>query len=218
MHFCLYFTQKCIQLFVANLWYVGIYVSFITGLVTQCAVHYINSWGMFSDLRVYEVHTYCFMTSQHVSLKYEMIFPRPLLFDSSHFFYTLQKQIQKIQRIIKNDNNKCRKARSKGKKKTKKHSQCLRFLHWSRVQLTDLSTSFEVGCLRIYNSSTAVILWVTLYPLQVTIVVAFDIPCKFLEREHNKHPIRYLETLLSKNSWLYINNILMLLPTIWPCN
>lgn len=61
------------------------------------------------------------MTSQHVSLKYEMIFPRPLLFDSSHFFYTLQKQIQKIQRIIKNDNNKCRKARSKGKKKKTKN-------------------------------------------------------------------------------------------------
>lgn len=64
LHFYLYFTQKCIQLFVANLCYVEIYVSFITDLETQCRIDYINSQEMFSYLRAYKIHTYCFMTLQ----------------------------------------------------------------------------------------------------------------------------------------------------------
>lgn len=68
-HFYLYFTQKRIQLFVANLCYVEIYVSFITDLETQCRVDYISSQGIFSDLRAYKAHTYCFMTLQCIGFK-----------------------------------------------------------------------------------------------------------------------------------------------------
>lgn len=49
----LYFSQAFIQMLMENLWYLGSYVFLITDLVTQCAVDYINSQGMLSDLRVY---------------------------------------------------------------------------------------------------------------------------------------------------------------------